>query len=232
MSSAVVFDFQVSHFIDKKKFRELLDSNYLPILKLIKNSKNSVFTLNLPLSFLERCEIVERADVIDIIKSLEEQGKVELTGTSAYNVPLNTSHIILESEILLNELSLGYYFGKPNHFDGEPSFVLKDLKGFVNTNFYTDVASIHFLKELGYEWLLIDVNQYKDLEPKGLFNFNKFKLLPIDLKFQENFTQEIDINNLDLQSNMTYFGPQVLAESNANLLTNLDVFVFKKTRVR
>src|SRR3989344_3189030 len=124
--------------ITKESYRKLF-SGFLTLPKVR-------LTLNIN-SIL--CELLERwggEDVIDNIRELIKQGKLELTGSAKYHafLPLLPEEEI-ERQIRLNEETLNHYFGpswkKGGFFSPEMAYSKK-------------VAQV--AKKMGYKWIIVD----------------------------------------------------------------------------
>lgn len=138
-------------------FNAIYSSCYSPLLKLIKNKKDFHVTLNTPLSLLQQMDSYGHSDWIDLLKELINAGKVEITGSAAYH-PLLTKipNNIVEEQIILNEYGLGYYLGRRNGFEGEPSILVKNLCGFFPPELAVNSSLVKTLAELGYSWVIAD----------------------------------------------------------------------------
>ncbi len=139
--------------------REAAVKCYLPLIKLIKEKKYKV-TLSVPLSLLELMDKYGYQQWLDDIKELVRAGRVELVGGAAYNallteIPSEFSKFA-EKQIILNEYALGYYFGKKGGFEGDPSILIRDLKGFFPPNLLVSSNLIDLVNDLGYEWVLVN----------------------------------------------------------------------------
>lgn len=115
------------------------------------------FTLNLPLGLLEQMDAHGYSSWLAMVKELHESERVEFTGTGAYH-PLLTKipRYFVEKQIMLNEYSLGYYFGRKNGFEGDPSVLIKDINGVFPPELAVNSDLINTLDELGYKWVLVD----------------------------------------------------------------------------
>lgn len=138
-------------------FRSVMESCYLPLVKLIKSKKDFKVTLNLPLSLLEWFDKEGEGGFFLEIKSLRDLGRIELVGTGAYHplltkIPLNEA----QRQIILNESGLSYYLGRREGFEGEASLMIKNVTGFFPPElaFNTQVAEL--LGGLGYDWVVVD----------------------------------------------------------------------------
>jgi len=141
----------------QNQFKQIFDSSYFPLLKLLKSKKNCKFTLNIPLSFLELADAYGYKSWIEELARLYDQGVIELLGTGAYHPLLNTvPDTIRTDEIILQEYGLGYYFGKHTGFDGEKEILIRDIKGFFPPELAISDTVCSSLRELGYKWVLAD----------------------------------------------------------------------------
>ncbi len=136
---------------------EIANSCYLPLLKLIKNKKEFKVTLNCPLSLLEWCEKGNLSSFISDLGLLRDQGRVELTGCAAYHpiltkIPLEE----VERQVILNESGLSYYLGRTVDFEGEPSLMIKDVRGFFPPELAINSSLVEVLNGLAYEWVVVD----------------------------------------------------------------------------
>ncbi len=142
---------------EESLFRRVFTQSYQPLIKLIKNKKNVGFTLNVPLSLLEQMDRYGYKDWIADVKDLYHSERVELVGSAAYH-PLLTkiSENSAEQQIILNEYSLGYYFGSHQGFEGEPSLMLKNVNGFFAPECAVNESVANLVGQLGYSWMLVD----------------------------------------------------------------------------
>ncbi|MFC1722109.1 hypothetical protein ACFL0C_00500 [Patescibacteria group bacterium] len=139
--------------------KDISESSYIPLIKLIKKTLNLNITLNIPLSLSHKLHENKIDSVISDIRNLSESGKVELTSTGAYHpilskIPAN----LVEKEILLNEFGLGYYYGKRKGFEGEDAIMLKNVCGFFPPEMSINMELLSHLDSLGYRWVAIDRN--------------------------------------------------------------------------
>lgn len=137
--------------------KQIYESSYSPLLKILKNNKNARVTLNMPLSFLEILDAYGYGDWIVEIAKLYELGKIEITGSAAYHALLSQfDSRIIEDEIVINEYGLGYYFGKKTGFEGEKSILIKDVHGFFPPELAVNNNVLDCVSDLGYQWILVD----------------------------------------------------------------------------
>jgi len=138
-------------------FKQIYDSSYYPLLKLLKNNKNAHLTINAPLSLLEMMDIYGYSSWLESIAKLYETGKIELTGSAAYHPLLSQfSEKMQEDQIVLNEYGLGYYFGENKGFEGEKAILLKNVSGFFPPELAVNENVLRVVSGLGYSWVLVD----------------------------------------------------------------------------
>jgi hypothetical protein len=141
----------------QNQFKQIFDSSYFPLLRVLRSKKNCRFTLNIPLSFLELADSYGYKSWIEELAKLYDQGVIELLGTGAYHPLLNSvPNTICTDEIILQEYGLGYYFGKHTGFDGEKEILIRDIKGFFPPELAISGEVCSLLNDLGYKWVLAD----------------------------------------------------------------------------
>ncbi len=126
--------------------KRVTEESYRKILAELKLAPNAKLTLNISAVLVELLEKNDCQDVIDDIRFLLERGQIELTGSAKYHplLPKIPKDEVIR-QIRLNEATLRKYFGdlfKPRGFF-PPEMA-----------FSVDVAKI--VKELGYEWIIVD----------------------------------------------------------------------------
>lgn len=157
MNVSLILHFYQPPTQDEKVFRSVYDQSYLPILKLLRFYKSIRMTFNLPLSFLEQMEKYGYSSWIKEVKEYVDQERIELTGSGAYHpllteIPENDRN----SHIILNEYSLGYYFGSHKGFEGENALLIKNVNGFFSPELAMDGTLLDSLIDLGYKWTVVE----------------------------------------------------------------------------
>lgn len=144
--------------------KEIAEKSYLPLIKLLKKTKNVKVTLNIPLSLLYLMDKQGYTTWLDDVKKLVEQEKIELVGSAAYH-PLLTKvpNEIKEEQILLQEYGLGYYFGNHTGFEGENAIMIKNIRGFFPPEMAINTEVVDVLSDLGYSWVAVDENAVSHL---------------------------------------------------------------------
>ena len=97
--------------------------------------------------------------------------------------------MVAEKQIILNEYALGYYFGKRNGFEGEPSILIKNLNGFFPPELAVNEQLVRLADDLGYKWLLADETAL----PNSVPNSNVFSLPDIQTKV---VVRDKDLSNI------------------------------------
>jgi hypothetical protein len=145
---------------------------------------------------------------ISDLKSLVVSERVELVGSAAYH-PLLTkvTSSIAESQIILNEYSLGYFLGLHQGFEGEPGVMLKNLKGFFPPELAVNREVASTISGLGYEWIIADEHSIGETRKSVQYPFMyKFTItdLPImllvrDKSLSDMFAFKRDAHIEDIQ---------------------------------
>ena len=137
--------------------KDVVKNCYAPLLKVIKENKKLNLTVNIPLALLEQLDRLGYSNLIEDIKLLTDQGRIELTGTGAYHPLLSKlPHETMYKQIALNELAYGYYFGADKDFEGEDCYMIKDVRGFFPPEMAVNESVLKILGDMGYEWVLLD----------------------------------------------------------------------------
>jgi hypothetical protein len=154
----LIIDLYQSPTQEESVLKHAVSDFFVPLIKIIRSFKSIKVSLNIPLSTLELLDNYGYKSVIEDIKNLYENDRIEIVGSPAYN-PLLTevNSKIIENEIILNEYALGSYFGAKQGFEGEPSMMIKDIDGFLPTGNIINEAVLDVLGELKYTWVLADV---------------------------------------------------------------------------
>ncbi len=176
-------------------FRAIFTQCYHPLIKLLKSKKNIYLTLNVPLSLLEQADRYGYGDWIGDIRDLYASERVELVGSAAYH-PLLTklSRESGERQIVLNEYSLGYYFGSRTGFEGEPAVMVKNVRGFFAPECAINNDVVEMVGDLGYEWVLSDQTAIHNLSYESYkpcyYNVkdSELKIIPRNKKLSDAFS--------------------------------------------
>ncbi len=145
--------------------------SYRPILEAIKNQRNVSLSLNINGSLLELFDKYGYRDLIETLKNLLDEGRLEITGCAKYHafLPLLEKDEIIR-QIKLNDETNKFFFGssyKP--------------KGFFppEMGFREDLAQI--VSELGFKWIILDEiafgGQTEKVDYKKIYKIRNSNLL-------------------------------------------------------
>ena len=190
----------------EQSFREIYDACYLPLLRLIKNKRNSKFTLNVPLSLIQQMQRYGYKSWIDDLKELKESEKIELTGSAAYHPILTKIPAeVAQDEIILNEYGIGYYLGRHSGFEGEAGILIKNLNGFFPPELALNSNLIKLIDSLGYDWVIADETCG---HKRGVYSLKGSKLKLVvrnrDLSNAIAFKRSINVKDLLYFTNTSY----------------------------
>ena len=131
---------------DAHIIKEATEMSYWRLVRALEEHPRTKFTLNISGCLFLRWEELGYSDLIKRIGGLVERGQVELTGSAAYHplLPLIPEEEVIK-QIKENEEILKKHFGA----DFKPKgFFLPEMA------YGSSVAKI--VKDLGYEWLILD----------------------------------------------------------------------------
>ncbi|MBU1160361.1 polysaccharide deacetylase family protein [Patescibacteria group bacterium] len=136
--------------IDGHVIKEATELSYLRIIRALEEHPKIKFTLNITGCLFLRWEELKYFDLIKQIKKLIKNKQIELTGTAAYHplLPLISKQEIIQ-QIKENEAILKKYLYKNFKPKG---FFMPEMA------YSPEVAKI--IKELGYQWLILDEIAY------------------------------------------------------------------------
>lgn len=128
----------------------VVNQSYRPILQGIQKSPKVQLTLNVTGALLELFDKNKYHDLIDILKALGEEGRVEFTGSAKYHafLPLTEDKEVTR-QIKANNEALKYYLGaayKPTGFFPPEMGWKENL--------------ISLIEELGFKWVILDEIAY------------------------------------------------------------------------
>lgn len=132
--------------MERAKLLEATLDCYERILRALEEHPELKMTANIAGSLLERWATdLERNDLIDRFKKIIKKGQLEIVGSAAHHalLPLVMPREII-AQIKEQEKALGNFFGLPR----PQGFFLPEMA------YNPKVARI--IKELGYEWLIVD----------------------------------------------------------------------------
>jgi hypothetical protein len=181
--AGLLIDFYQPSIYNESVVKKVISDFHLPLIRILKMYKSLPFSISVPLSTVELWEDFGFESLISELRGLcqnenqsqnENQGdRIEMLSSSPYGVVLNgLPENIVESQIILNEYGLGYYFGSTQGFEGDPSVVLKDIDGFVSSSSFVDDTVIKILNDLGYKWVAIE----NEGQRSGIFGADNCKI--------------------------------------------------------
>ena len=126
--------------------KAVADQSYRPILEGIRNNKNIKLTFNINGALLELFDKNKYHDLIDILRKLGEEGRIEFTSSAKYHafLPFLSDEEAIR-QIQTNNESLAYFLGKD----------IK-IKGFFPPEMGYDPKLLPIIESLGFEWLILD----------------------------------------------------------------------------
>jgi len=154
--------------------KRVAEESYRRLTNGLKKNKKAKVTLNINACLTELLVKNQCQDIIKDLKFLAQRGQIEFTGSAKYHpfLPLIPEKEIIRQIVLnakTNQKFLGSVYQPKGFFPPEMGY-------------YKNLAKI--VKNLGYQWLIIDelgyngyVNQYKKdvlYQIKGLDKFNVF----------------------------------------------------------
>ncbi|MDA3803060.1 MAG: hypothetical protein PF488_04200 [Patescibacteria group bacterium] len=132
--------------IEEYVIQEALDKSYFRIIRLLEENPKFKLTINISGCLLERLDEMGEKDFIIRMRKLVEEKRLELVGTAAYHalLPLMPEDEV-KRQIKTNEEILKKFFGS----DFKPS-------GFFFPEMAYSVATARVVKEMGYNWAMLD----------------------------------------------------------------------------
>ncbi len=124
----------------------VVNQSYRPILKGLLEHKNVRLTMNINGSLLELFDKNQYVDVIDMLRKLIKEGRVELTSSAKFHALLpflDEKEIVRQIEI--NNETLHYYF--------EHSY---NPKGFFPPEMAYDERLPKIAESMGFKWMILD----------------------------------------------------------------------------
>jgi len=123
----------------------IVTQSYRPIIEGIKNNKKVHLTININGALFELLHRYGYKDIINDIKTLVEEGRLEITGSAKYHALLPLlSEEEMERQITLNTETLKHFLG-----NYEPN-------GFFPPEMAYDPKISKIAKKLGFKWIILD----------------------------------------------------------------------------
>ncbi|OGI60924.1 hypothetical protein A2641_00865 [Candidatus Nomurabacteria bacterium RIFCSPHIGHO2_01_FULL_37_25] len=123
----------------------IVTQSYRPIIEGIKKNKNVHLTININGALFELLNKFGHKDIIEDLKNLVKEGRIEITGSAKYHplLPLLSEEEI-ERQITLNTETLKKFLG-----DYTPN-------GFFSPEMAYDDRIGKIIEKLGFKWLILD----------------------------------------------------------------------------
>jgi hypothetical protein len=143
-------------FQTKEVFDKVAADCYIPLVKFLQSHRDITVTLNLPLSLLELLDKYGYSSVIQDLKKLYIDNRIEVVGTAAYHpiLPMLPERLASD-QILLNEYGLGHYLGSTQDFEGDSALMLRDVRGFFPPELGINSATLDLISSFGYDWCAV-----------------------------------------------------------------------------
>lgn len=214
---AIALYFDQSPALHEDAFKAVVEKSYIPLLKLIKEKKLRV-SIFVSLSLLERMESLGYLDWSKTLKEMIDEDRIEILGGCAYSYLLpELPAYAMEQQVILNEYAQAYYFGKKGGFEGDPSLMIRDLKGFYPTKLSLSYDSLNIIQDLGYEWTLASpefVSKDSSTETYGVKKLKDTKSIAIivenaDLK--KEILNKVDTDTTSIVEKMSKYENSVIS---------------------
>ncbi|MCL5733641.1 MAG: hypothetical protein M1334_03205 [Patescibacteria group bacterium] len=123
----------------------IVNQSYRPIIEGIKRDKKIRITLNINGALFELFDKYKYRDLIDDLRKLNEDGRVEFTGSSKYHafLPLIEEKEIIR-QITTNNESLKFFLGESSP------------RGFFPPEMAYKKELAPIIKDLGFKWIILD----------------------------------------------------------------------------
>lgn len=176
----------------KKIIDQVVRESYDRILSILESRKEIKISLNICASLTQQLFESGHGDVVERIKKLAENGRIELVASAAYHpiLPL-LPKVEIERQIRLNEEINQRYFDKA----WQP-------KGFFLPEMAYNRKAGKIIKKSGYQWMILDEIAYQG--NFGRMSFNKIYKLKSPFRFLKNKDFKIIFRNRSLS--LLFFG--------------------------
>ncbi|KKQ96861.1 MAG: Alpha-amylase/alpha-mannosidase [Parcubacteria group bacterium GW2011_GWC2_39_11] len=140
--------------------KRVSEESYWKIFRLFLENPRAKITMNISGILFELFEKNGQNDIIEMIKKLFDQGRLEVTGSAKYHplLPFLPKQEIIR-QIKLNEETLCHYLGKNFRPNG---FFPPEM------GFFPELSPI--LEELGYKWIIVDELSFPKQAAKQQYN--------------------------------------------------------------
>ncbi len=151
--------------------QSIVVQSYRPILTYLVHSSNARVTLNVNGALLELFDKHKHHDLLDMLKKVGEEGKIEFTGSAKYHafLPLLEEEDI-RRQIITNDETCLFYLGEKAY---KP-------RGFFPPEMAWDNRLSGIIESLNFEWIIIDEIAAKS-EPGGVDYTKIYKIKDSEL---------------------------------------------------
>ncbi|MBP6857665.1 MAG: polysaccharide deacetylase family protein [Candidatus Pacebacteria bacterium] len=191
----------------------VVHQSYRPIFSEMLNNPKVKMTINITGALFELLDENGYSDVIDIIKKLVDEGRLEITGTAKYHalLPFLTKEEVIR-QIKINTLTLQKYLGN----DFQP-------KGFFPPEMAYDEEVGKIIAELGFEWIILDEISFNGkTEQLSYEGIHRLKGTDLKVFFRERRPSNLIMSSMvrSAQSLVSALGEEL--DNKSYLLTAMD----------
>ncbi len=199
---------------DLDVLKKINEECYEPLLLMMKRHQNARITLNVQGCLLEMLAQLNLHKTIDLLNELNEEGRIEIVGSANFHPILP---IIPKSEIVrqvkLQEETIHKYI---NH-----NWV---KKGFFPPEMAVSPKITKTIKDLGYEWMIMDGIANQGEWPRDFFKQTESGLITL---FRDTYTSnEIAFKKINAQEFVdkleTLYGDKYNSNHNHYIITAMD----------
>jgi alpha-amylase/alpha-mannosidase (GH57 family) len=136
--------------------QQILDSCYLPLLRLLSQKSNFCLTINLNGSLLSQLQQLQATEFFDLIKELLVSNKIEILNSAIYHpiIPLTPADVVTR-QITNNQNLLHNIFG------------IKPPQGFFPSELAIDTSSLNIINN---SYIIVDQSSVNTVNPIVKYN--------------------------------------------------------------
>lgn len=160
---------------------------YRPLFNNIKKNSGAKITLNINASLVELFHKHGHDDLIELLKELGNEGKIEFTGSAKYHAFLP----LLPREEIIRQINLNDETNK--HFLGE---AYKPM-GFFSPEMGYSEELPSIIEELGYKWMILDeITAFGEVGKVDYTKIYKFKGQNLNIFFRERRVSNLIMSSI------------------------------------